>query len=313
MYTAFYGFSEKPFEITPDPRFLYLSDCHKEALAHLFYATKEGKGLTVVSGEVGTGKTMIGQTFLNRLDPHIKTIYIFNPNLSPLDFLHSICEALGIPGQQRFRGQYIAQLYSYLVEANARGEKVLLIIDEAQCLSPDLLEEIRLLTNLETARSKLLLVALLGQPELNDLLDRHEFRQLKQRISLRYHMKPLTKKDIKKYIEKRLKVVGAANLNLFKPQAVKKIYDYSKGTPRLINIVCDNALLTGFSLDKKVIGEKIIREVIKSLNGPKRKKKSKSRWPLFLIIWGLLMGILLSGWQYGWWDYLRELIARPSF
>lgn len=310
MYTAFYGFIEKPFEITPNPRFLYLSDSHKEALAHLIYATKEDKGFTVISGEVGTGKTMIGRTLLSRLDGNVKTVYIFDPSISPLDFLHYICEALGIKGHQRSRGQYIAQLYAFLVEAKARGEKALLVIDEAQCLSADLLEEIRLLTNLETDRTKLLLVALLGQPELNDLLDRHEFRQLKQRISLRYHMQPLTKKDIKKYIETRLKVVGAPNLNIFKPKAIKKIYEYSKGTPRLINIICDNALLTGFSLDKKVINESIIQEVIQRLKGPKRKKKQKNVWPFLLIGWGLLLAALYLGWEYGLIDSVREIIQR---
>jgi len=314
MYTKFFGFREKPFEITPNPRFLYLSDFHKEALAHLIYATREGKGFTVISGEVGTGKTMIGQTLLSRLDGNIKTIYVFNPNLNPIDFLHYICEALGIKGQRRSRGQYIAQLHPFLLEANARGEKVLLIIDEAQSLSPVLLEEIRLLTNLETDRSKLLLIALLGQPELNDLLDRHEFRQLKQRVSLRYHMQPLNKQDIQKYIEKRLKVAEAPNLNIFSPKAIKAIYEYSKGTPRLINIVCDNALLTSFSTDQKIIGEKIIREVIKSLNGPKRKKKQKLLWLFLLTLLGcLLLGGMFLSWQYGLFNSVKEIIERTLF
>jgi general secretion pathway protein A len=310
MYTLFYGFIEKPFEITPDPRFLYLSDCHKEALANLLYAAKEGKGFTVISGEVGTGKTMVGQTLLRRLDGNIKTVYIFNPNLHPLDFLHYICEALGIKIEQRSKGHYFSQLYKYLIESHERGEKTLLIVDEAQSLSPDLLEEIRLLTNLETDRAKLLLVALLGQPELNDLLDRHEFRQLKQRITLRYHMRPLTKGDIKKYIEKRLKVVKAPNLNIFKPKAIKKIYEYSKGTPRLINTLCDNALLTGFSMDKKVINEKIIGEVIRSLNSPNKQKKQKKLWLFLLLGWGLAIGALILGRELGVLDPIREIIDK---
>jgi general secretion pathway protein A len=309
MYTLFYGFTEKPFEITPDPRFLYLSDCHKEALANLLYAVKEGKGFTVISGEVGTGKTMVGRTLLRRLDGTIKAVYIVNPNIHPLDFLQSICEALDLKVEQRSKGRYFSQLYKYLIESHERGEKTLLIVDEAQSLSPDLLEEIRLLTNLETDKSKLLLVALLGQPELNDLLERHEFRQLKQRITLRYHMCPLTKGDIRKYIEKRLKVVGAPNLDIFKPKAIKKIYEFSKGTPRLINIVCDNALLTGFSLDKKVINEKIIKEVIQGLNSPK-KRKEKKLWPFLLLGWGLLIGALVLGRALGVLDPLREIIEK---
>lgn len=314
MYTKYYGFNEKPFEITPDPRFLYLSDHHKEALAHLIYAARERKGLTVISGEVGTGKTMMGQTLLSRLAGNTKTIYLVNPNLNPLDFLHYICESLGLRGGQRSRGQYFAQLYAYLLDVNYRGEKVLLVIDEAQCLSPVLLEEIRLLTNLETNKSKLLLVVLLGQPELNELLDRHEFRQLKQRIGLRYHIETLTKEDIKHYIEKRLAVVGAENLNLFSPKAIKRIYEFSKGTPRLINIVCDNALLTGFSTNQKLIKEKIIHEVIKNLKGPKRQKESKLGGPLLITgIGGLLLGGLVLGWKSGFFSYIKLFIERVFF
>ena len=314
MYTKFFGFLEKPFEITPDPRFLYLSDHHKEALAHLIYAAREGKGFTVISGEVGTGKTLMGHTLISRLDGNIKTIYLFNPNLSPLDFLQTLCENLGIKSQEKSRGQYIAQLHSYLLEVNARGEKVLLVIDEAQCLSPALLEEIRLLTNLETDKSKLLLIVLLGQPELNDLLDRHEFRQLKQRVSLRYHIQTLDKEDIKRYIEKRLTVAGAQSLNIFSPRAVKKIFSYSKGTPRLINIICDNALLTGFATDQKIIRTKIVREVIKRLNGPKRKKEQKVGVPVLVTAMGsLVFGGLFLGWRYGFLNEVIEIIERTLF
>jgi len=311
MYTRFYGFNEKPFEITPDPRFLYLSDHHKEALAHLIYATREGKGFTVISGEMGTGKTLMGHTLLSRLDGNIKTVYLVNPYLNPLDFLQTICEALGLKGQERSKGQYLTQLHSYLLEANARGDKVLLIIDEAQCLSPDLLEEIRLLTNFETDRSKLLLIVLLGQPELNDQLDSHEFRQLKQRVSLRYHIQTLNKKETKKYIEKRLSVAGASNLNIFTSKAVKDIYTYSKGTPRVINIICDNALLTGFATDQKTIKSKIIREVIQRLNGPKRKKGEKVGIPVLIAaMGGLFLGGLFLEWRFGLFQDFLKLIEK---
>ncbi len=310
MYNKYYGFQEKPFEITPDPRFLYLSDFHKEALAHLIYAAKEGKGFTVITGEVGTGKTMVGQTLMSRLDKTIKTVYLFNPNLSPLDFLHYICESLGLRGNRRSKGQYIAQLLQYLMEAQARRERVVLIIDEAQSLTPALLEEIRMLTNLETRNSKLLPVFMLGQPELNDLLDRHEFRQLKQRISLRYHMQPLNREDIKKYIQKRLKVAGAPNLNLFTPKAIRKIFQYSKGTPRLINVICDNALLIGYSTEQRVIREKIVQEVIKSLEGPRRMKRRRLVKTLKIACLAIFcVAAAVAGWKYGLDQYLRQWIG----
>ena len=314
MYTDYYGLMEKPFEITPDPRFLYLSEQHKEALAHLIYAAREGKGLTVISGEVGTGKTLMGHTLLGRLDKHTKTIYLFNPNLSPLDFLQTLCESLGLKSGEKSRGQLISLLHDYLLEVNTAGEKVLLVIDEAQCLSPALLEEIRLLTNLETDRAKLLLIVLLGQPELNELLDRYEFRQLKQRISLRYHIQTLNKEDVKKYIEKRLMVGGASNLRIFSTKAVKKIYAYSKGTPRLINIICDNALLTGFATNQKNIKAAIIQEVVQRLNGPGRKKKQKLGVPIFATVLGcLLLGGLFFIWNNGWLEKIIDRAERILF
>jgi general secretion pathway protein A len=313
MYTTYFGFTEKPFEITPDPRFLFLSDHHKEALAHLIYAARESKGLTMISGEVGTGKTLMGQTLLSRLDEKTKWISLVNPSLSPLEFLHYICEALGLKGGQRSRGQYLAQLHDYLLKLNARGEKVLLIIDEAQSLSPDLLEEIRLLTNLETHKVKLFLIVLLGQPELNDLLDRHEFRPLKQRLSLRYHIPPLTKEEVRNYIAKRLAVVGVPDQKIFSSKAIKRIFDFSQGIPRLINIVCDNALLTAFSLDQKTVKEKTVQDVIRKLEGPKS-QKTKKKTPLLLILLGLLiLGGLVLGWRLGIWDQLTDFIERTFF
>jgi general secretion pathway protein A len=314
MYTKFFDLKEKPFEITPDPRFLFLSDHHKEALAHLIYAAKEGKGFTMISGEVGTGKTLMGQTLLHRLDEKTKTISLVNPTLTPLEFLHYICEALGLKDEQRTRGQYIAQIHAHLLEMNARGEKVILVIDEAQSLSPAILEEIRLLTNLETDKSKLFLVVLLGQPELNHLLDGHEFRPLKQRLILRYHILPLNKKEVGKYIEKRLMVAGTPNPNIFTPKAIKRIYDYSQGIPRLINIVCDNAMLTGFSTDQKIIREKIIQEVIRKLDGPKRPKEKKmGLWLLFTAIGSFLLGSLLVSWKFGLLDQLIEFIEKGFY
>ena len=298
MYTKFYGFREKPFEITPDPQYLYLSENHREALAHLTYAVKEKRGFTVITGEVGTGKTTLIQTLLSKLDGHTKTAYLFNPKLGPTDFLHYICEDFGLRSQKGSKGQYLASLHHFLVNCYSRNENVVLIIDEAQNLDPELLEEVRLLTNLETPKSKLLQVVLMGQPELDEILNRPQFRQLKQRVSLRYHMQPLSKEETKEYIQKRLSTARATETSIFTPKALNEIYRYSKGIPRLINIICDNALLTGYATDQKIVGDKIIREVISGLNGLSFKRK-RGRFTLFaLIALGIIgFGIVMPFWK----------------
>jgi len=291
MYENFYGFREKPFEITPDPKFLYLSENHKEALAHLTYAVRERKGFTVITGEVGTGKTTLIKTLLSKLDGNTKTAYLFNPMMGSTDFLHYICEDLGLRGQKRSKGQYLSQLHKFLMACYSRNENVVLIVDEAHKLDPKLLEEVRLLTNLETSKSKLLQVILTGQPELNEILEDPQFRQLKQRVSLRYHVKTLSKEDTGKYIKKRLRIAGTFDLNIFTPKALNQIYKYSKGIPRLINIVCDNALLIGYATDQKIIGSKIIHEVTKNLDGLNLKKRRK-RFILFKVIPIVLVSLL---------------------
>ena len=319
MYRKFYGLSEKPFEITPDPRFLYLSENHKEALAHLTYAVRERKGFTVITGEVGTGKTTLIQTLLSRLDGNTRTAYLFNPKLGSTDFLHYICEDLGLKGQKRSKGQYIATLHNFLMSCYARNENVILIIDEAQNLDPHLLEEVRLLTNLETPKSKLLQVILMGQPELDHTLNRPEFRQLKQRVSLRYHMQPLDKEETTQYIKKRMRMAGAFDNDIFTPKAVKEIYDYSKGIPRLINIVCDNALLTGYAADQKVIGKNIVREVINHLDGVSLERKRRNFAPLkviLIVVLGLVAFVILGAlvstkWgTTGWTPFFRDTILK---
>jgi len=319
MYRKFYGLTEKPFEITPDPRFLYLSENHKEALAHLTYAVKERKGFTVITGEVGTGKTTLIQTLLSRLDGNTRTAYLFNPKLGATDFLHYICEDLGLKGQKRSKGRYIAALHNFLMSCYARNENVVLIIDEAHTLDPELLEEVRLLTNLETPKSKLLQVILMGQPELNDTLNRPEFRQLKQRVSLRYHMQPLDKEETREYIKKRMRMAGAFDHDVFTPKAFKEIYEYSRGIPRLINIVCDNALLTGYAADQKVIGKSIVHEVINHLDGVSLEKKRGKFAPLKVIpivVLGLVVFVILgtlmnTKWATtGWIQFFKDTILK---
>ena len=268
MYEKFFGFKEKPFNITPDPKFVYFSETHREALAHLRYAIKEGKLFSVITGEVGTGKTTLVHTLLNKIDENVRTAYIFNPVMDPEDFINYICEDLGIKSNGlKSRGQNLSLLHNFLLECYAQNERVFLIIDEAQSLDKQLLEEVRLLTNLETSKNKLLHVILLGQPELNKTLADTRFRALKQRITNRYNITALNFVDTREYIFYRLKKAGARDLSVFDKAAIKAIYKYSKGIPRVINIVCDNALLTGFSQEQNRIGKAIIKEVIKDLEG----------------------------------------------
>jgi len=294
MYNKFHGLKDKPFEITPDPRYLYLSESHREALAHLTYALNESKGFTVITGEVGTGKTTLVQMLLSRLDSHTRIAHLFNPKLGTRDFFKYICQDFGLKTNGfSTKGEFLTLLHSFLMECYARRERVVLIVDEAHTLSPALLEEVRLLTNLETPKAKLLQVMLLGQPELDTTLARNEFRQLKQRISLRFNLKPLNRQETEEYIIRRLKVAGARNSDLFGEDAVKEIYRYSKGIPRLINIICDNSLMSGYVYEKHRIDRDIVREVIKDMQGPSVRKGWKALFLTTIVILALT-GVLLA-------------------
>jgi general secretion pathway protein A len=292
MYGKFYGFQERPFEITPDPKFVYFSEIHQEALAHLTYAIREGKGFSVITGEAGTGKTTLVHVLLSKLEGNVRTSYIFNPIMDRADFLNYICDDLGIESKgMKSRGQSLTALHNFLLDCYARDEKVFLIIDEAQSLEPSLLQEVRLLTNLETSKSKLLHVILLGQPELDRILKKRQFRPLKQRITVRYQLRPLRLKETKEYILFRFKKAGSRKISIFDNGVIREIYHYSRGIPRLINIVCDNALLTGFSLGETRIGKAIIRDVIRNLEGSEIGiGKRKVLLPILLLI---LLGLLI--------------------
>ena len=291
MYEKFFGFKVKPFEITPDPDFFYSSENHKEALAYLQYSVREGKGFTVITGEAGSGKTTLVHTLLSQLDGTVKTAYIFNPMMEPAEFLKYICEDLGLDPNKSNGQTQLSQLHKHLLDSYEKNERVFLIIDEAQTLSDELLHQVRLLTNLETSKNKLLHVILIGQPELDQMLEEKQFRPLKQRISVRYYLQPLNSEDVSRYINYRLKRAGARNLRLFYPDAVKSIAKYSNGIPRLINSICDNALLAGFSMGLNKIDRSLIDEVAGDLKIGKENKKANYRRIAFFSIFILLIAL----------------------
>ena len=266
MYQDFYRLKEKPFEVTPDPRFLYLSETHQEALARLIYGVNERKGFLLLTGDVGTGKTTLLRALNRRLDSSTRRISITNPRLSVNDLYRELYLALGFRGFYGSKVKFLMDLQGVLKQIVVTGQNVLLIIDEAQSLPSRLLEEIRLLTNLETPTQKLLNVFLVGQPELRQKLNGFGMRALSQRISIQYDIKPLNEKDTLAYVRSRLLVAGAYNPNLFTRKALKLIHQYSRGYPRVINILCDNALISGFVKGAPTIGREVIRECAQDMS-----------------------------------------------
>ena len=261
MYMHFYNLREKPFNLTPSPRFLYLGETHKEALSLLTYGVMERKGFVLLTGEVGTGKTTIVQTLLKSLDSSVKYVYLSNPTVSVKDFLSYVAFGLGLRTQFSSKSSFLIQLEDFLQKIFQHQQNVLLIIDEAQNLSFELLEEIRLLSNMETPDEKLINIFLVGQPELNRKLGQPICRPLLQRISIRYHIRPLDLEDTREYITTRLKVAGAANgTRIFSKNVIEAIHQYSEGYPRLINILADNVLLLGYSRGEKKITPAMVNQ-----------------------------------------------------
>ena len=287
MYESFYGLRENPFEVVPNPDYIYLGKNHREALANLLYGVRTKKGFIVITGEVGTGKTTLIHYLLDKLNGNnqTKTAFLFNPKLTPNDFIQYILKDLGIRVQGQSKAEYLYDLHRYLLNAYRDEKRVVLIVDEAHGLSPELLEEIRLLSNLETSKSKLIQIVLVGQPELDETLSQPAFRQLRQRINMRYDLPPLSQKETEEYIEKRLRVAGARE-PLFTKKAIQEIYRKSRGIPRSINILCDNALLNGFALYQKIVDVRSVREVAQDL---KFGKKSRRIWTGFLL--GISIGV----------------------
>jgi general secretion pathway protein A len=270
MYTSYFELKENPFNLTPDPRYLFLSQQHSEALNHLIYGINEKKGFMVVTGGIGTGKTTICRTLLSEIDPSIASALVFNSALSDMELLKTIVQEFGIKsGKGRpTKKRYIDALNRFLLKNFAAGKKAVLLIDEAQNLSRSVLEQIRMLSNLETEKEKLLQIVLLGQPELQELLSLPSLKQLNERITVRYDLTALNHEQIKRYIDHRLAVAGEGNGNVgFSPGAYRIICNYSKGIPRRINAICDRALLIAYTKDTATIDRKIAGQAMQDIGG----------------------------------------------
>jgi general secretion pathway protein A len=269
MYTSFYGLAEKPFSITPDPRYLFLSERHAEALAHLLYGIDDAGGFVQLTGEVGTGKTTMVRSLLAQVPDHADVALILNPRVTPLEFLLAICDELHVPHRESMRGSVKAlvdALNAYLLEAHSHGRRVVVIVDEAQQLPTDTLEQVRLLTNLETETRKLLQIILVGQPELRDVLARNDLRQLAQRITGRYHLDPLTETEAAAYVRHRMKVAGST-ADVFTTGALTELHRLSKGIPRVINVLADRALLGAYTVEQHRVTQKLVREAATEVYG----------------------------------------------
>lgn len=266
MYNSFFGLDADPFRVNPDPRFLYLSESHREALATLVYAVRERKGFIALTGEVGTGKTTIMNALLGRLGPKTQTAYIFNTALSVEDFFMSLFDELELPQIEPFRkSAALHALNEYLIRRLKAGEQTLLLVDEAQNLSTELLEEIRMLSNLETPTSKLLQIILVGQPELSETLARPELRQLRQRIELRHTIRALDARETAEYVRERLMIAGHETGKIFTTGALASVHRASGGIPRIVNVICDNALLTAFARGSQRVQASGVQEAAREL------------------------------------------------
>jgi general secretion pathway protein A len=264
MYKPFYNLKQNPFDITPDPSFLFPTSKHNEALAALYYGVRRHKGIVVLTGEVGTGKTLLLRCLLHLLQrsKDVAYAYLFNGGLSPVEFLQYFASDLGLPITSRNKGELLLQIANYVIDRSRRKLTTALVVDEAHHLSAEILEEIRLLSNFETAQEKMLQILLVGQPELDDKLDSVSLRQLKQRISFRSHLVPLNSDETKGYVERRLQLAGCLHPSaLFPPETIAAVYQHSLGLPRLINTVCENALITAYARQMRSVSPEIIDDI----------------------------------------------------
>lgn len=313
MYNSYFGFKENPFSLTPDPSYLYLSRPHKEAFDHLLYGINERKGFIVVTGGIGTGKTTLCRALLGSLDSSTKTALILNAYISDTELLRAINQEFGIDGDMpgQSKKDYVDSLNEFLLETFSRGGNTVLLIDEAQNLSQTVLEQIRMLSNLETEKEKLVQIVLVGQSELRELLASPSLRQLNERIMVRYDLKPLDKKDVQGYVEHRLVVAGGKGNLQFTKGAFEAIYAYSQGNPRRINGVCDRALLIAYSKDEFTISKRTVRKAIEDISSdvtlePRPRYSSETRVGSLSVVLLLLL-IIVAG--FGGWNFREQISA----
>ena len=306
MYLSFFGLLEKPFAITPDPRYLYLSARHAEALAHLLYGINEAGGFVQLTGEVGTGKTTVIRSLLAQTPKNAEIALILNPRMTATEFLLTICEELGIgvpDSATESRKDLVDILNHYLLRAHADGRRIVLVVDEAQNLIPDVLEQVRLLTNLETNTQKLLQIILIGQPELRDLLARNELRQLAQRVTGRYHLNPLSAAETGAYVRHRLRVSGATS-DIFSNMALAELFHLSGGVPRVINVVADRALLGAYTQDRHRVTTGLVRHAAAEVFG----RRFAPRWLPWLG--SVAAALVLAATVWGMWPLTSWRLDR---
>ncbi|MDX1410207.1 MAG: AAA family ATPase, partial [Saprospiraceae bacterium] len=306
MYAAYFALTEPPFSISPDPRYLYTSARHQEAMAHLMYGVREGGGFVQLTGEVGTGKTTLCRWLLDQVPDDLDVALILNPQFTENELLATICDELRIRYPANATTKKLLDLLNKrLLSSYAKGRRTVLIIDEAQMLSKTLLEQVRLLTNLETEKQKLLQIILIGQPELNATLERDDLKQLSQRVTARYHLRPLLADETREYIAYRLAIAGGRP-DLFTPQAKKMIHRYAQGVPRLINVICDRALLGAYSQGRNKINTDTVRNAANEVLGLNARFKQHAGW------YALAASLLLGAGFLMWYQLARAPTGADS-
>ena len=315
MYEAFFSLDDSPFVLTPDPRFLLRSKSHHEILSTLLYGITSQKGLMALIGDVGTGKTTLCRALLRELPSEVQSALVLNPHLSDVELVGTILDDLGIERRGTTKGELMTTLNQYLLAAGAEGKTVVVVLDEAQQMTDEALEQIRILSTLETATRKLLQIMLAGQPELEEKLRRRELRQLDQRVGIRCYLEPLSRKDTYRYIEHRLRVAGLPGSVPFTRAAMARIFHYSGGVPRVINLVCDRALMAGFGARAREITPAIVRTAARNLEGRSRGRRRRIRvpeWPMLrglataagltglVVLGGAAVGSQVAGWTLPW-------------